>query len=406
MQSPSVHKERRDIQLTPVRLLALLVAMSGVSSLSLNILVPAIPSLVAKFATDPANVQLTVSLYIMGLAVAQLVFGPLSDRFGRRPVVLAGMALASVASTWAIFAGGIATLVASRVLQSLGASTGQTIGRAIIRDLYERERAASMIGLVTSVVVLMPMLAPLIGGVLDTLLGWEAIFVFSAAVTGLVFMWAVIALPETRKPAAAATGNRFSSDLRALATSPRFFGYALCAGLGSAPFFTFLGGAPHVVVSMLGRSSAEYGLWFFLPSIGFMAGNFTVSQFAVRSGLNRLIWRGIAFTVAGCLLTALSYLAFPGWEMTSLFLPHVVVGFGNGLLLPTAIAGAVSIRPHVAGTASGLTGFIQMGICAGAAQLSGHVIAGASSALPMLLLMLMFGLATAIAVLTLVTWQR
>ena len=406
MQSPSVHKERRDIQRTPVRLLALLVAMSGVSSLSLNILVPAIPSLVARFATDPANVQLTVSLYIMGLAVAQLVFGPLSDRFGRRPVVLAGMALASVASTWAIFAGGIATLVASRVLQSLGASTGQTIGRAIIRDLYERERAASMIGLVTSVVVLMPMLAPLIGGVLDTLLGWEAIFVLSAAVTGLVFMWAVIALPETRKPAAAATGNRFSSDLRALATSPRFFGYALCAGLGSAPFFTFLGGAPHVVVSMLGRSSAEYGLWFFLPSIGFMAGNFTVSRFAVRSGLNRLIWRGIAFTVAGCLLTALSYLAFPGWEMTSLFLPHVVVGFGNGLLLPTAIAGAVSIRPHVAGTASGLTGFIQMGICAGAAQLSGHVIAGASSALPMLLLMLMFGLATAIAVLTLVTWQR
>ncbi len=406
MQSPSVHKERRDIQRTPVRLLALLVAMSGVSSLSLNILVPAIPSLVAKFATDPANVQLTVSLYIMGLAVAQLVFGPLSDRFGRRPVVLAGMALASVASTWAIFAGGIATLVASRVLQSLGASTGQTIGRAIIRDLYERERAASMIGLVTSVVVLMPMLAPLIGGVLDTVLGWEAIFVFSASVTGLVFMWAVIALPETRKPAAAATGNRFSSDLRALATSPRFFGYALCAGLGSAPFFTFLGGAPHVVVSMLGRSSAEYGLWFFLPSIGFMAGNFTVSRFAVRSGLNRLIWRGIAFTVAGCLLTALSYLAFPGWEMTSLFLPHVVVGFGNGLLLPTAIAGAVSIRPHVAGTASGLTGFIQMGICAGAAQLSGHVIAGASSALPMLLLMLMFGVATAIAVLTLVTWQR
>jgi MFS transporter, DHA1 family, multidrug resistance protein len=401
-----MHKERRDIQRTPVRLLALLVAMSGVSSLSLNILVPAIPSLVAKFATDPANVQLTVSLYIMGLAVAQLVFGPLSDRFGRRPVVLAGMALASVASAWAVFAGGISTLVASRVLQSLGASTGQTIGRAIIRDLYERERAASMIGLVTSVVVIMPMLAPLIGGVLDTVLGWEAIFVFSAAVTSLVFIWAVIALPETRKPAAGVEGNRFSSDLRALATSPRFFGYALCAGLGSAPFFSFLGGAPHVVVNMLGRSSAEYGLWFFLPSIGFMAGNFTVSRFAARFGLNRLIWCGIAFTVAGCLLTILSYLAFPGWEMTSLFLPHVVVGFGNGLLLPTAIAGAVSIRPHVAGTASGLTGFIQMGICAGAAQLSGHVIAGASSALPMLFLMLMFGLATAIAVLTLVTWQR
>ena len=177
----------------PWRLLALLIAMSGVSSLSLNILVPAIPSMVAKFATEPANVQLTVSLYILGLAVAQLVFGPLSDRFGRRPVVLAGLSLAAIASTAAIFAGNIASLITARVAQSLGASTGQTIGRAIIRDLYDREQAASMIGLVTSVVVLMPMAAPLIGGLLDTLLGWESIFVFTAVLSGSVLLWPVIA---------------------------------------------------------------------------------------------------------------------------------------------------------------------------------------------------------------------
>jgi DHA1 family bicyclomycin/chloramphenicol resistance-like MFS transporter len=131
---------------TPWRLLALLIAMTGVGSLSLNILVPAIPSMVAKFATEPANVQLTVSLYLLGLAVAQLIFGPLSDRFGRRPVVLAGLALATVASTAAIFAANIASLITARVVQSLGASTGQTIGRAIIRDLYDRDQAASMIG--------------------------------------------------------------------------------------------------------------------------------------------------------------------------------------------------------------------------------------------------------------------
>src|SRR5262249_26302839 len=158
---------------TPWRLLALLVAMAGVSSLSLNILVPAIPGLAAKFAADPASVQLTVSLYLMGLAAAQLLFGPLSDRFRRRPVLLAG------ARPAAIFAASIASLVSARIAQSLGASTGQTIGRAIIRDLYDREHAASMIGLVTSVVVLMPMVAPLIGGILDTLFGWEAIFVFA-----------------------------------------------------------------------------------------------------------------------------------------------------------------------------------------------------------------------------------
>src|SRR5262249_49077727 len=155
-------------QRTSWRLLALLIAMSGVSSLSLNILVPAIPSLVNQFAADPASVQLTVSLYLLGLAAARVVLVPLSARFCRRP------GLGAAAGPAAIFAATITGLVAARVAQSLGASTGQTIGRAIIRDLYERERAAAMIGLVTSVVVLMPMAAPLIGGVLDTLFGWEA----------------------------------------------------------------------------------------------------------------------------------------------------------------------------------------------------------------------------------------
>jgi MFS transporter, DHA1 family, multidrug resistance protein len=388
---------------TPWRLLALLIAMTGVGSLSLNILVPAIPSMVAKFATEPANVQLTVSLYLLGLAVAQLIFGPLSDRFGRRPVVLAGLALATVASTAAIFAANIASLITARVVQSLGASTGQTIGRAIIRDLYDRDQAASMIGLVTSVVVLMPMAAPLIGGILDTLFGWESIFVFTTILSLTVFVWAVIALPETRK-GSTAPGERghFRSDLAALASSPRFFGYALCAGLGSAPFFSFLGGAPHVVVSMLGRTSAEYGLWFFVPSVGFMAGNFAVSRLTARFGINALIWWGVVLTIVGCLINVLVYVTIPGWDMAAIFLPQIMIGFGNGLLLPTSVAGAVSIRPQVAGTASGMTGFIQMAIGAAAAQLGGHIVAHASNALPMMLLMLAFGVATAGAVFTLV----
>jgi DHA1 family bicyclomycin/chloramphenicol resistance-like MFS transporter len=395
--------DQSEARRTPWRLLALLIAMTGVSSLSLNILVPAIPSMVAKFETDPANVQLTISLYLLGLAVAQLVFGPLSDRFGRRPVVLAGLALATVASTSAIFAAGIAGLITARVVQSLGASTGQTIGRAIIRDLYDREHAASMIGLVTSVVVLMPMAAPLIGGILDTLLGWESIFVFTAVLSATVFVWAVIALPETRRYSKVPSErSHFRADFAALAASPRFFGYALCAGLGSAPFFSFLGGAPHVAVTMLGHTSAEYGLWFFVPSVGFMSGNFLVSRLTARFGIDTLIWWGIALTIVGCLLSIAAYVAFPGWEMLTIFLPQIIVGMGNGLLLPTAVAGAVSIRPQVAGTASGMTGFIQMAIGAGAAQLSGHVIGHASDAMPMLLLMLLFGIATGIAVFTLV----
>jgi DHA1 family bicyclomycin/chloramphenicol resistance-like MFS transporter len=190
--------------------------------------------------------------------------------------------------------------------------------------------------------------------------------------------------------------------VRALAASPRFFGYALCAGFGSAPFFSFLGGAPHVVVTMLGHTSAEYGLWFFVPSIGFMAGNFAVSRLTARFGIDALIWWGIALTVAGCLLNVLVYIALPGWDMSTIFLPQIMISFGNGLLLPTSVAGAVSIRPQVAGTASGLTGFVQMAIGAAAAQLGGLAVVHATGAVPLLLLMLAFGLATAVAVFTLV----
>jgi DHA1 family bicyclomycin/chloramphenicol resistance-like MFS transporter len=133
-----------------------------------------------------------------------------------------------------------------------------------------------------------------------------------------------------------------------------------------------------------------------------MAGNFVVSRLAARFGINVLIWWGIAATIVGCLLNLLLYVALPGWEMATLFLPQIIVGLGNGLLLPTSVAGAISIRPQVAGTASGMTGFIQMAIGAAAAQLGGLVIAHATGAMPMLVLMLAFGVATAIAVFVLV----
>ena len=376
--------------------------MTGVSSLSLTILVPAIPGLVAKFAADPASVQLTISLYLLGLAAAQLVFGPLSDRFGRRPVVLAGLAIATIASTAAIFAASIAGLIIARVFQSLGASTGQTIGRAIIRDLYDREHAASMIGLVASVVVLMPMLAPFIGGVLDTLFGWESIFIFSAALSLTVFLWAVVALPETRQFSTVPGGRRFSLRPRRASGEPSLLRLRAVRGAGLGAVLQLSRRRPHVVVTMLGRTSAEYGLWFFIPSFGFMAGNFAVSRLTMAFRHRRPDLVGDRAHHRGLPHQCRRLCRLPGLGAGAIFLPQLIIGFGNGLLLPTAVAGAVSIRPQVAGTASGMTGFVQMGIGAGAAQLAGHAIAGASSAMPMLLLMLFFGVATAVAVFALV----
>jgi DHA1 family bicyclomycin/chloramphenicol resistance-like MFS transporter len=384
-------------------LIVLLVAMSGVGSLSLNILVPALPAIAARLETEPGHAQLTVSLYLLGLAGSQLVLGPLSDRFGRRPVVLAGLTLAALASFAAIFAASITTLIVARVVQALGASTGQVVGRAIIRDLYERERAASVLGLVTSAVVVIPMLSPLIGGILDTAFGWEAIFILVAAFTFAVLAWAALVLPETQPVRAAESPpSRFAADVRALAATPRFIGYALCGALGSAPFYTFLGGAPYVAVNMMGRSSAEYGLWFVASSVGFIAGNLTASRLVPAYGINRMIWWGIMVTLAGALVPTILCLIDPAVAPIVVFLPQAVISLGNGLLLPTAIAGAVSIRPQVAGTASGLTGFSQMAIGAGAAQLVSHTLAAAATPLPLVVQMLGFGLAAAFAFLLLV----
>ena len=390
---------RRDLSYP---LIALLVAMSGIGSLSLNILVPALPGIAAQLATDLGNVQLTVSLYLVGLAFSQLLLGPLSDRFGRRPVILGGLALAALASFAAIFAGTITGLIVARVVHALGASTGQVVGRAIIRDLYDRERAAAVLGLVTSAMVVFPMLSPLVGGILDTLFGWESIFVFVAIASFSVLAWAVMMLPETRpRGAATSTPGQFLIDLRALMSSPRFIGYALMGALGSAPFYTFLGGGPYVVVTMMGRSSAEYGIWFAFSAIGFMAGNFTASRLTMRYGVDRMILAGILVTIAGALIPAVICMIDRNIEPVAVFLPQTLISYGNGLLLPTAIAGAVSIRPQVAGAASGITGFTQMAIGAVAVQIVSYAIAGAASPLPMLLLMLGFGVATWIGFVTL-----
>src|SRR5689334_16838264 len=187
---------------TPWPLLALLMATTAIGPATLNMLLPALPHLVVLLASDASVVQLTLSLYLLSLATAQLFLGPLSDRFGRRPVLLAGLALNVGASIAAIAAQSIAMLIAARMLQAIGASAGIVIGRAIVRDLFARERAAAMLGLVTTAMVVAPMVAPLIGGLLVTGFGWEAIFVCMATLSALVFIWAFAVLPETHAPRA------------------------------------------------------------------------------------------------------------------------------------------------------------------------------------------------------------
>jgi DHA1 family bicyclomycin/chloramphenicol resistance-like MFS transporter len=372
---------------TPWRLLGLLMAMTAIGPATLNIVVPALPHLTALLAADTGTVQLVLSLYLLSFAVAQLLLGPLSDRFGRRPVALAGLTLNVVASFAAIASASIETLIVARVVQAFGASTGMVIGRAIIRDLYERDRAAAMIGLVTTAMVVAPMVTPLVGGILDTTFGWQSIFLFIALMSSAVLLWAVPELPETRGPRAPQAPALMWRDWHALLGNGKFHGYVLAAALGSAPFFTFLGGGPYVVVTQMGHSSADFGLWFVFSSLGFMSGNFTVSRLSWRFGIDGMIIAGIICLVVGSAL-AIVLTDRAQWGLATVFVPLLIISYGNGLALPTGVAGAVSVRPQAAGSASGITGFVQMAVAAAATQTVMLALAGAADAMPMNWMML------------------
>ena len=380
----------------PWRLLALLIGLTAIGPLSLNILAPALPGLIGTFGTDAGTVQLTLSLYLLGMAISQLVLGPLSDRFGRRPVMLAGLALTVVANFAALATTSIAGLIAWRTLQAFGATCGIVIARAVIRDLYERDRAASMIGWVTMAMVVAPMVAPLIGGMLETAYGWQAIFVFVGLFAVAVLVWTVFALPETRAVATSEGIVRFLANAKGLLTDPAFIGYALVSTFNSAMFFTFIGGAPHVVVTIMHRSPAEYGIWFIVLSLTYMAGNFAAGQWSAKFGVDFMIKAGVAVTVLGAAVGVIWMLVDPHGGPAVVFAPQMIIGFASGFMLPNAIAGAVSVRPQAAGTAAGITGFLQMGLGAATSQLIGHLLDGAPTGLPLALVVLVlcaFGLA-------------
>jgi len=343
------------------RLLLLLVLMNGAAPISLYMLVPSLPVLATDFGRDISIAQMTVSLYMVGLAFSQILMGPLSDRFGRRPVLLGGLTLMALASVGCIFAETLPQLIVARFLQALGGASGMVISRAIIRDLYSRDRVGGMLSLVIAVMMIAQMLSPLAGGVIETGFGWRAVFYVMTAGSVAIALLIAIALPETRRRGDPATAAGFRGDLTSLFGSRAFFGYVLCQVLASAIIFTFAGGGPYVVVTQMGRSGAEYGAWFASSGFAYLLGNLFCVRFAPHHSLERLIWFGLVLQIGGALLNllwgVLGYNQLPSW----LFGTHMLIMCGNAFVMANSTAGAISIRPQAAGTASGVMGFLQMG---------------------------------------------
>ena len=341
--------------------LMLLVVMTGIAPIALYIFVPALPILASTFGSDIGVVQMTVSLFMVGLAVSQLVMGPLSDRFGRKPVLLIGLGLMVAASIGCIVAQTLPQLIAFRFFQALGGATGMVVSRAIIRDLYPRDKVGAMISLVIAVMMIAQMLSPLMGGLLETALGWRAIFYVVAAAAILITLAIAVALPETRRVEARAAGAGFRADVSGLLRSRAFIGYVLCQVLASSIIFTFAGGGPYVVVTQMGRSTAEYGAWFATSGLAYLTGNLFCVRFAPKHSIEKLIWFGLALQFTGALLNLAWGLAglnqVPSW----LFITHMLITFANAFVMSNSAAGAISVRPEAAGTASGAMGFLQMG---------------------------------------------
>jgi len=368
------------------RLIVLLAATAALGPSATQILLPALPAIRQDFAVSTEVAQLTLSLSMAAIALGTLTYGPLSDKYGRRPIIMLGLAVTCLGSILCTVASSIEILILGRFVQAFGAAVGLVLARAIIRDVHSAEQSARAIATLVMVMGVVPMLSPALGGELLVLFGWQAIGaaigLFSLAVL-LMIAWS---LPETlRQPVPFEGIGSMARTFAELLSSRVFSGYALCGTFVSVVFFSFISAGPEIVVTVMGRPANEYGYYFILLPSGFMVGNYIARKFGTVVHIDRLMLLGICIAIIGIGI-AVALQAVGLRHPLALFGPVALTVLGNGITLPSAQASAINAFPHLAGSASGLTGFLQMAVSALAAQLVAAVFDG--TAYPLLLMMM------------------
>ncbi len=387
---------------TPPKLLTL-VLLAGLAALTMNIFLPSLPGMARYFGVPYGVMQQSVALYLALSAVLQIFIGPISDRFGRRKVLIWSLVVFLLATVGTLLAQSATAFLIFRMAQAVIAS-GMVLSRAVVRDMVADAEAASMIGYVTMGMSIVPMIGPVIGGFLDDAFGWQANFalLLGLGVGVLWLVWADLGETATLRRVSLADQIRTYPSLFA---SPRFWGYTMSAALASGCFFAYLGGAPYVGDKVFGLSSTQVGALFALTAIGYAAGNFFAGRFSVRVGMNRMVLIGTVVTTAG--LSVLALLTWAGLSGPVVFFGLTVfMGLGNGICLPNANAGMLSVRPDLAGTASGLGGAILIGGGAALAALAGVLLGPGASEMPLVLLMLASSLASVVAILLVIRRAR
>ena len=380
--------------------LGTLVLLTAMTVLTLNMFLPALPAMQAHFGVSETVIGLLIYGYMALAALLQVVLGPMSDRYGRRPILLVSLAIYVLASFVCFVAPDIETLLVARFLQAFAVG-GAVLASAVVRDLFDEAESASKLGMIGAAMAIAPMLAPMLGGFIDSWVGWRGNFAVYTLVGAGVFCLVWVDLPETRSGTALPRGDAYLSLMRTRA----FWAYTICCGFAVGAFYIFLTGAPFVVTSVYGLGSDQIGLGLGSITCGFMIGASVTARFAETVGSGRLLLAGrlVAFVGLGI---GLLIFAVGGDHVLFLFGATICVGLGNGLTLANAYSGAMSIRPDLAGTAAGLTGAFMLLV--GALLTAGATAWLAQDATPTRLLSLMLSCValSLLAALAALRWRK
>jgi len=353
-------------------LTVLLGALAGMTALAVDMSLPSLPTITSRFEASPESVQLTLSLFMVGYAGAQLLCGPLSDRFGRRRVLIGGLAIYTLAGYACAVSSGIEMLVTARLIQGCGACVGPVLGRAVVRDHMTGPRAVQTLSYITLTMSIAPLVAPIIGGFLVNQFGWQAIFVFLGSFGLLLLAATLLLFPESLRhpdPQALRFG-RLVANAGAFFRNRRSLGCTLVNSFVFAGLFAFLSGSPFVLIDVYGVSVGQFGFYFALSACGLIVGAFINGRLAHRFASERVMRRGFALLLGA----GAAGLAVAWWHLGGpviVMLPIMTYLMALALIQPNAMAAAMEPSPHMAGLAASLMGAIQMG----SGSLSGLAVA-------------------------------